>query len=284
MPGCFSREPKTPPGVVVRVGQRHIVIEDFKSYLTRNTGTELAQISPEAASPLLDQYIDEVLLSEYAAVNDLEVAADKVAAAVREDAGATIDSKRDELRREALVSSISESIPSPSDAEIQSFYNQNPDEFRIREQVRVRQILVRDRQTAEEIIKKLDAGEDFATLSGTYSTAPNADRGGEIGSVSRGQLPKIFEDVIFRLQPREYSGIVEANANFHIFLIEEHEPTRLIPLDEVRSLIRIKLETDAADRRISETLESARQAFPVTILTRRLPFNYTGSYPVSENE
>ena len=259
-------------------------IEEFKTYLSRNTGTELAEISPEAAGPLLDQYIDEVLLSEFAAANNLEVSADRVAAAVREDAGSTIDSKRDELRRAALVATISESVPQPTESEIQAFYSEHPDDFRIPEEVALRQILVRERETAEEVIRKLRAGGDFATLSTEYSTAPNADRGGEIGFVSRGQLPKIFEDVIFKLDPGEFSEIVEADANFHVFLVEEHAPSRTIPLDEVRSPIRLKLQTDAADLRIRETLDTARQTFPVTILTRRLPFAYTGGYPVSENE
>jgi parvulin-like peptidyl-prolyl isomerase len=261
-----------------------VTIEEFKTYLTRNTGTELAEISPEAAGPLLDQYVDEVLLSEFAAANSLEVTADKVAAAVREDAGSTIDSKRDELRRAALVTSISESVPAPGESEIQAYYDQHPDDFRIPEEVSLRQILVRDAETAAAVIGKLKTGGDFAELSKEYSKAPNADRGGEIGFVSRGQLPKIFEDVIFTLEPGEFSQVVEADANFHIFFVEEHAPTRTIPLAEVRSLIRLKLQTDETDRRVRETLENARQTFPVTILTRRLPFTYTGDYPVSENE
>lgn len=282
--GCFLREPKTPPGIVARVGPRLVGIEEFKNYLSRNTGTELAQISPEAASPLLDQYIDEVLLSEFAAANNMEVPTDKVAAAVREDAGSTIDSKRDELRRAALIASLTQSVTPPSDSEILEFYNQNSSEFRIPEQVSIRQILVRDRETAETVVAKLRAGGDFAKLSVEHSTAPNADRGGEIGFVARGQLPKIFEDVIFRLEPGQFSPIVEADANFHIFLVEEHAPTRTIPIEEVRSAIRIKLEADSADRKVRETLEAARGTFPVTILTRRLPFAYMGSYPIAEDE
>ncbi len=282
--GCRSREPQFPPGIVAQVGQRHVNIEEFKAYLSRNTGTELAEISPEAASPLLDQYINEVLLSEFAAANDLDVSTDKVAAAVREDAGSTIDSKRDELRREALVASISASVPSPTEAEVQAFYSQNPGEFRIPEEVSVRQILVRSREAGEEVLEKLGTGADFAAISKEFSTAPNAERGGEIGFVSRGQLPKIFEDVIFRLQPGQHSGIVEADANFHIFKVESHAPPRTIPFDEVRPLIRLKLETDAADHQIATTLQDARAAFPVTILTRRLPFTYSGEYPIAENE
>lgn len=284
LPGCRLREPKTPPGIVARVGTRHVSVEEFKAWLQRNTGSELAQISPEAASPLFDQYVDEVLLSEFAAANGNEVPADKVAAAVREDAGSTIDSKRDELRRQALVASITESVPVPTDAEILAFYNENQDEFRIPEQVSVRQILVRDEASAKAVVAKLKAGQDFGNVSREYSTAPNAERGGEIGVVSRGQLPRIFEDVIFQLEPGEFSGIVEANANFHVFLVESHAPNRTIPLEEVRGMIRLNLEADAANRRIQETLEKARQAFPVTILTRRLPFPYAGSYPTAENE
>ncbi|HEY3053515.1 MAG TPA: hypothetical protein VGK04_09030, partial [Thermoanaerobaculia bacterium] len=44
------RKPATPADVIVRVGDRMLTLADFKRYLERNAGTELAQMAPEVAS------------------------------------------------------------------------------------------------------------------------------------------------------------------------------------------------------------------------------------------
>src|SRR4051812_22324942 len=85
-----TRKPAMPPDVIVRIGERMLTLDDFKRYLDRNAGTDLAQMAPEVTSALLDQYVEEVILSEYAATHGVEVPADAIAAAVRSDAGATV--------------------------------------------------------------------------------------------------------------------------------------------------------------------------------------------------
>src|SRR5690242_12173495 len=57
------RKPSVPADVVARVGERMITLADFKRYLERNTGTDLAQMGPEVASAILDQYVEEIILS-----------------------------------------------------------------------------------------------------------------------------------------------------------------------------------------------------------------------------
>ena len=120
-----DRKPVTPPDVVARVGERMLTLADFKRYLERNAGTDLAQLPPEVASALLDQYIEEIVLSEYAAKSGIEVPADVIAAAVRSDAGATVIEKRDEMRRQRLLASISTEIGEPSEQQIREYYERN---------------------------------------------------------------------------------------------------------------------------------------------------------------
>ncbi|WP_210731715.1 peptidylprolyl isomerase, partial [Escherichia coli] len=45
----------------------------------------------------------------------------------------------------------------------------------------VRHILVKDKDTAEQLKKKLQAGADFAKIAKQYSTCNSAKRGGELG-------------------------------------------------------------------------------------------------------
>ena len=78
-----NRKPSIPADVVARVGDRMITLADFKRYLERNAGTDLAQLGPEVASAILDQYMEEIILSEYAAAHGVEIPAEQIASAVR---------------------------------------------------------------------------------------------------------------------------------------------------------------------------------------------------------
>ena len=49
----------------------------------------------------------------------------------------------------------------------------------------VRHILVKDKDTAEQLKKKILAGADFSKIAKQYSTCNSAKRGGELGEVKR---------------------------------------------------------------------------------------------------
>jgi len=278
------RKPSTPPDVIARVGERMVTLSDFKRYLDRNTGTDLAQLGPEVASAMLDQYLEEVILSEYAASHGVEIPAEKIAAAVRNDAGVTVIEKRDEMRRQKLIGDLSENVPMPDDPAIRAYYEQHPAEFRSGEELHVKQILVHDEAVANQIAQKLHEGISFEELSSQYSLAPNAKKGGEIGYVSRGELPKMFEEEIFALKPGTVSGIIRTDASFHIFKVEDRRPPGVIDLQTAAPVIRERLKDEAIRDRMAQLVAKARSDLAVAVLTKRLPFKYAGVFPKSENE
>ena len=278
------RKPSIPPDVIARVGERMITLGDFKKYLERNSGTDLAQLGNEVASALLDQYVEEIILSEYAASHGVEIPAEKIAAAVRSDAGSTVIEKRDDMRRQRLISDLSAEAPQPGDADIQAYYDQHAAEFRTREQVHVRQILVHDEDVADDIVNKLRHGAPFEDLSAAYSLAPNAKKGGEIGFVSRGELPKMFEDEIFALKPGTVSGVIRTDSSFHIFRVDERRSPGVIDMQTASPVIRERLKEEEVRTRMAELVGKAKKEISVTVLTKRLPFRYTGTLAKSENE
>lgn len=279
-----TKKPTTPPDVIVRVGERMLTLADFKRYLERNTGTELAQMSPEVASAMLDQYVEEIVLSEYAATHDVEVPAEQIAAAVRNDGGATVIEKRDEMRRQQLIADLAAEMPEPSDEQVRTYYDQRRNEFKTAEELRVRQILVHDEQLAARIIRELKAGADFGKLSSEHSSAPNAKKGGDIGFVSRGQLPKMFEDEIFVLQPGQVSSVIRTDSSFHIFRVDDRRPAGTVELQAATPVIRQQLKEDAIRNKIAQLVAQSRKELQVAVLTKRLPFKYSGSLVVAANE
>jgi peptidyl-prolyl cis-trans isomerase C len=278
------RKPTVPPDVIARVGDRMITLADFKRYLDRNTGTDLAQLGPEVASAMLDQYVEEVVLSEYAGSHGVEVSAEKIASAVRSDAGSTVIEKRDEMRRQKLVADIAADVHPASDDEIRAYYDAHPAEFKSGEEVHVRQILVHDEGQANEIMQKLKGGTAFEDLSAQYSLAPNAKKGGEIGYVSRGELPKMFEDEIFALKPGTVSSVIKTDSSFHIFKVDERRPPGVIDLNTAAPVIREKLKDEANRQNLAQLVTKARGEMQMAVLTRRLPFKYSGALPKAEAE
>lgn len=279
-----KRKPAIPPDVVVRVGERMLTLADFKRHLDRNAGTELAQMTPEVTSALLDQFVEEVVLSEYAAAHGVEVPAEKIAAAVRTEAGVTVLEKRDEMRREKLLADVASEIPEPSETEVVGYYQAHLGEFRTGEEVRVRQILVHDETLAQDLVQQLKKGASFGELSGKHSVAANAKRGGEIGFVGRGQLPKMFEDAIFGLKAGQSSDVIRTDSSFHIFHVDERRAPGMLDLQAAAPLIRGRLKEEALREHMVQVVARSRKEMQIAVLTRRLPFRYSGSLPKAEDE
>lgn len=72
------------------------------------------------------------------------------------------------------------------------------------------------RARAEGVLAKLKAGEDFAKLSATYSDAPEALKGGDVGWREQDRLPQLFLDAINKTQVGGVSEIVRSPNGFHI--------------------------------------------------------------------
>lgn len=286
LPLAFAckRTPATPPDVVMRVNDRLLTLADFKRYLERNAGTELAQLRPEVASAMLDQYVEEIIVSEYAAAHGVEVPAEKITEAVRTEAGITVVEKRDQMRREKLIADLAAELPEPSDLAMQAYYDEHRNDFRSDDEVRVRQILVNDEKLANEIVQQLQKGADFGELSAQHSRAANAKRGGEIGFVSREELPKMFADEILSLDEGEISDVIRTDSTYHIFRVDERRPAGTLDPAAAAPLIRVRLKEEAIRQRLSQIVTKSREDMKIAVLTRRLPFKYSGSFPKSEAE
>ncbi|MGO9137093.1 MAG: peptidylprolyl isomerase [Syntrophales bacterium] len=92
--------------------------------------------------------------------------------------------------------------------------------------VHVAQIVVREREKAAAILKRLMRGEDFGKVAREESIGPEAKSGGDLGFVSQGFMPEEIDAAIFSQQPGEIGPVIRSPFGYHIFKIIEKDKKR----------------------------------------------------------
>ncbi len=103
---------------------------------------------------------------------------------------------------------------------------------------------------AEEALNKIRAGADFAQISASYSNAPNALEGGEMGWRRAAQIPALFSRVLIAMKPGETSDLLRSNSGFHIIkLIDKRsaDKTTIINQTHARHILIKTSEVVSAD-------------------------------------
>ena len=86
-----------------------------------------------------------------------------------------------------------------------------------------------------EIREQLEAGADFAELALTYSQAQTALQGGSLGWRKGSELPTLFADIVFRMQPGEHSEPIQSGSGFHIVRLNEMRGAERVVVDQVHA-------------------------------------------------
>lgn len=146
-----------------------------------------------------------------------------------------------------------------TDDEIKKYYEDNKDQFAKRDAAH---ILVADENTAKEIKEKLNNGEDFAALAKEYSTdTANAANGGELGTFSKGQMVKEFEDAVFSLKEGEISDPVKTQFGYHIIKLNKIADS----LEDNKEAIKKTLEDKKYSDYIKELNEKANVVTEISL-------------------
>ncbi|MBT6995186.1 peptidylprolyl isomerase [Candidatus Woesearchaeota archaeon] len=77
-------------------------------------------------------------------------------------------------------------------------------------------ILIKSQEKAIEIKNKLNSGKSFEELAKENSLCPSKKRGGNLGTFSRGQMVREFENAAFKLKKGEISEPVKTQFGWHI--------------------------------------------------------------------
>jgi len=173
------------------------------------------------------------------------------------------------------ASSLPGGKPQVTDADIQAYYNQHQAQYQVKEQVKVRHILISvpagaDSKTdaaakakAEDILKQIKSGGNFADLASKNSDDPGSKAtGGELGWLDRGKTVPEFDKAAFTLAPGQTSDLVKTQFGYHILQVEDKKTAHLRPLAEVKPEIVPLLEqqkSGAAEQAFAQQLATQAQ-------------------------
>jgi len=151
---------------------------------------------------------------------------------------------------------------------VEAFLKEHQDEYTQPRVIQAQQILVtlppkatdaerrQAAQTAQELLGKAKAGEDFAVLARAHSQdAASRDKGGDLGLVRRGQNPPEWDKVAFGLKPGTM-GLAATSKGIYLIKLEEIKETELLP--DAAKQVESRLKEEQARRLAKDAAQQAR--------------------------
>jgi peptidyl-prolyl cis-trans isomerase C len=192
------------------------------------------------------------------------------------DNGITVQELKDLLKRDVIINNYIETQISSkitvSTEQAKKFYDENLDKFKKPESVHASHILIgvdpkataeeklKAKQKADDLLKQVKGGADFAELAKKDSTCPSGKNGGDLGEFGRGQMVKPFEDAAFGLKPGEVSGVVETQFGYHIIKSTGKTEGGAVPFDQVKGKIEEYLKGTEVQKQVMAKIEELKKS------------------------
>lgn len=238
---------------------------------TQYSGERLEQEIKSAEKSALENIINEKLLLQKA--NELGFSANtdiQVSAAIERirkeynikdlqeferilnQQGQSMAGFREQIRRQIITRSLVDSFVGSRitilATEIEKYYKEHAAEFSTTEEVTLSEIVIpadangaESEARANEIHKRLQQGEPFATLASQYSKGPTAGKGGSIGSYTSNKLNPEIARAIRDVKEGEITTVLKTKEGFVVYRVDSRKESKLMPLEEVKPEIQRRL-------------------------------------------
>ena len=148
------------------------------------------------------------------------------------------------------------------------------------EQVRARHILFRvtkpeedaaAKAKAEDVVKQLKAGADFAQLAKKLSEDPGSkDKGGDLGFFGRGQMDAAFEKAAFALKPNEISAPVKSTYGYHVIQVLERKEAKGPEFEKAKAELKKRLEQTEGQKAFNDWFTALHKKAKIEIKDAQL--------------
>lgn len=304
-----AQNPKTPPSAVfAKVGDTIILQQDYEAALAVAMHKKFYHGKvPEGGAAALQREVGDtlvlnVLLLREAKHRGLKPDDTAIKQTIQQYEQRYRDNKQWQQARAQLVPSLTRrlqeesllsklenlvrNVPSPHEKQIDEYYAAHPDKFTEPEQLRLSVILLKvdpsspsiiwdkTREDAQDLVKRLRAGADFAALARMSSGDASAEKGGDLGYLHRGMLPQAAQESVDTLKPGDVSEPTKLLEGVAVFRLSDRKQPKLISFEAVRERARELWLREQGEHAWSSLIAQLKKETPVHVdESRYLPLS-----------
>ena len=202
--------PPPPADILLEQVTEKLIIEELQLQMADRAGVRISDAELN------------LTLSRLAANNQLSL--EEFVVFVEEN-GDSYEDLREQMRREMRIQRIQRGRVNSSiditEKEFESFLATDETLSALDPELLVRQILVKNLSTANEIIELLDNGSDFAEIAKEKSISSNAQNGGLLNWRKAVDMPELFEKALVDQSIGFISEPLESGSGYHILKLED---------------------------------------------------------------
>ena len=170
------------------------------------------------------------------------------------------------VRLQVISTKIQEEVTSEaaevSDADAETFYEANEEQFSQPEQRDIRLVLNQDPEKAQEAADQLEqdnSPENWKQVAAEFSSdASSKENGGVRESITQGVFPEAVDAQIFDAAEGEVVGPIETDSGTYVFQVDSVTEETTTPLDEARPQIQEQLASQLQQEGFSAFLSDYR--------------------------
>lgn len=245
--------------IVVQVNDSKLTTKQFSEKLSRELKNlnSLSVKNPKAIqeikNKIIQNFIIEILLQNWAIENNIFIKEESLENEIKKirsqypddlvfrktlsEQNLSFAEWREQIKisllEKELFKNLSLKIQPINEDEVKNYYNSNIEEFRIKESIQLRHILVKSEIQAEFLKNKLKS-KSFNELATKYSLSDDSRYEGALDNIQKGTID--YFEPLFSL-PINSIKIIESPFGFHLVKIEKKFPSRISSFLDVKSQI-----------------------------------------------
>jgi parvulin-like peptidyl-prolyl isomerase len=176
------------------------------------------------------------------------------------------DYKNDLLVQTYLRQKIIKQNITVTENEIEDAFNAKQDNFKEQPEVRLSQIFLQSEVEAEDVLKRVKEGEDFAKVAFEKSVnRATAARGGDRGYIRKWQLPAPVAEMVFAMDTDQVSEVIPLDFGYTILKVTGKRMGKAVSLEIVAGAIKNKLLQDKQRTFVSTLVEDLKKNAQVVV-------------------
>tara|TARA_Y100001934_G_scaffold140217_1_gene169113 strand:+ start:1583 stop:2389 length:807 start_codon:yes stop_codon:yes gene_type:complete len=231
--------------VLATVNGENIMLEDVK---------EFYQASPAAQRGIPFDGVKDAIVDQMISMKLIDKKISETNFAKKEEVERQVEEVKKQVLRdlwiqEQVEARLTEDFLKEKYAELQANL---ADQY----EIKASHILLDTKEAADEVVKELDDGADFAELAKEKSIGPSGKEGGDLGFFTKGAMVPAFSEKAFSMDVGTYSKEpVETQFGWHVIKVEDKKSVEAPSYEEMKP----RLEAEASRSLVAEVIDELQK-------------------------